>query len=124
MRIGPDREGGVLLGCGALKELAPEEGEVRSMRIDPAARRRGVATRMLSHLLEAARARGYRRISLETGSQEFFAPARLLYRGHGFAECRPFADYQPDPNSIFVTLDLETFPVPGWQRADGYSQHA
>jgi putative acetyltransferase len=69
------REDGVLLGCGALKELAPAEGEIKSMRTDPAARRRGVATRMLSHLLEVARALGYRRVSLGTGSQEFFAPA-------------------------------------------------
>jgi putative acetyltransferase len=97
---------GALLGCGALKALAADEGEVKSMRTAPAARGRGVATRVLDTILEEARRRGYRRVSLETGSQEFFAPARRLYERHGFTACGPFADYREDPHSVFLTLAL------------------
>jgi putative acetyltransferase len=104
------RDGHTLLGCGALRELKRGEGEIKSMRTAAAARRRGIATRMLTHILDVARQRGYERVSLETGSHEFFAPARLLYSNHGFTECPPFADYRPDPNSVFMTLELSTTP--------------
>jgi putative acetyltransferase len=97
---------GDLLGCGALKELSASEGEIKAMRTTPAARGAGVGARMLAFLLEQARERGYRRLSLETGSQPFFAPARRLYERHGFAECPPFADYVLDPSSVFMTLEL------------------
>jgi putative acetyltransferase len=105
------RDGQMLLGCGALKELSPKEGEIKSMRTASSARRRGVATSMLSHLLEVARSRGYERVSLETGSDEFFAPARRLYRSYGFIECPPFADYRPDPHSVFMTMLLAASPA-------------
>ncbi len=95
-----------LLGCGALKELSPVEGEIKAMRTVAAARGAGVGARMLGFLLDRARERGYRRVSLETGSQQFFAPARRLYARHGFTECEPFADYVLDPNSVFMTLAL------------------
>ncbi|MFZ0009289.1 MAG: GNAT family N-acetyltransferase [Steroidobacteraceae bacterium] len=80
--------------------------ELKSMHTVPAARRRGVATLMLRHLIAAARSGGMRRLSLETGSWDYFEPARELYRRHGFHVCPPFADYDPDPNSTFMTLQL------------------
>ncbi|MEU4769431.1 GNAT family N-acetyltransferase [Actinosynnema sp. NPDC023794] len=97
---------GVLLGCAALKELSPSEGEIKAMRTRPEARGRGVAAHMLAFLIGESRGRGYRRVSLETGSQDFFAPARRLYARHGFVSCPPFADYRPDPTSVFMALDL------------------
>jgi len=97
---------GTLLGCGALKELAADHAEVKSMRTATSARGAGVATALLLHLVEEARRRGYARLSLETGSQDFFAPARRLYRRYGFTECGPFADYVLDPNSVFLTHEL------------------
>ena len=100
------RREGDLLGCGALKELDPDHGEIKSMRTASSARGAGVATAMLRHLLEQATARGYSRVSLETGSQEFFAPARRLYERHGFTPCGPFDDYADDPNSAFFTRRL------------------
>ncbi len=101
------REGSRLLGCAALKHLAPGEAEIKSMRTAAAARGRGVASTLLSHLLAEARHSGYRRLFLETGSQEFFAPARRLYQRHGFTDCPPFAGYAPDPNSVFMSLLLD-----------------
>jgi putative acetyltransferase len=95
-----------LLGCGALKHLDDTHGEIKSMRTTPAARGRGVATMLLGHIVDEARRRGYRRLSLETGTQPFFAPARQLYLRNGFTECAPFADYTPDPNSVFLTRTL------------------
>jgi putative acetyltransferase len=97
------RGDGLLLGCGALKELSPEQGEIKSMRTTVAARGRGVATRMLTHILDTAAGRRYTTLNLETGTQDFFAPARRLYARHGFVECPPFGDYRPDPNSVFMT---------------------
>ncbi|NUT51160.1 MAG: GNAT family N-acetyltransferase [Saccharothrix sp.] len=105
--------GDALLGCAALKELSPDEGEVKAMRTRPEARGRGVAAHVLAFLIGEARRRGYRRLSLETGSQDFFAPARRLYARHGFTPCPPFADYRPDPNSVFLALDLTTPRSPG-----------
>ena len=99
-------EGGELLGCGALKELDPRHGEVKSMRtarrISAGASARGSS----KHLIAEARSRSYRRLSLETGSMEAFAPARRLYERFGFEECPPFADYRPDPHSVYMTLSL------------------
>ncbi|WP_394552772.1 GNAT family N-acetyltransferase [Agromyces sp. MMS24-JH15] len=95
-----------LLGCVALKELEPGHGELKSMRTDAAARGRGLGALLLEHVLDEAHRRGYRRLSLETGSQEFFVPARTLYAKYGFAECGPFADYVLDPHSVFMTREL------------------
>jgi putative acetyltransferase len=97
---------GELLGCGALKELDPAHGEVKSMRTAPAHRRRGVGRALLTHIVAEARARSYARLSLETGAAVAFAPARRLYEGFGFAYCPPFADYAADPNSVFMTRTL------------------
>ncbi|MEP7072049.1 MAG: GNAT family N-acetyltransferase [Verrucomicrobiota bacterium] len=95
-----------LLGCGALKQLDPEQGEIKSMRTASNHRRKGVAHSLLQHILAEARRRGYRRLSLETGSQPGFEPARQLYSQAGFVACAPFADYTNDPNSFFLMLEL------------------
>lgn len=95
-----------LLGCGALKRLSADHGEVKSMHTAEAHRRKGVARLLLTHLITIARAGGMTRLSLETGSWPFFLPARALYARHGFVDCEPFGDYVPDPNSVFMTLDL------------------
>ncbi|GAB4367911.1 MAG: GNAT family N-acetyltransferase [Kiloniellaceae bacterium] len=100
-------DGDDLLGCGALKQLDAAHGEIKSMHTAKAARGRGVARRMLAHIIAEARARGYRRLSLETGSMDAFAPARGLYAAFGFTFCEPFADYVLDPNSVFMTLELQ-----------------
>ena len=95
-----------LLGCGALKELDPRHGEIKSMRTVSRHLRKGVAARLMDHILEEAKRRSYRRLSLETGSMEAFAPARILYERYGFKLCGPFADYVEDPYSVFMTRDL------------------
>jgi putative acetyltransferase len=100
------RREGHLLGCAALKELDATHAEVKSMRTAAESRGSGVATALLRHVLDEARRRGYARVSLETGSQDFFAPARRLYTRHGFTECGPFADYALDPHSRFFTRQL------------------
>jgi len=97
-----------LLGCGALKELTPLHGEIKSMRTTAAHRRKGVARAMLEHIIAEARRRDYARLSLETGTQPAFEPARRLYRSFGFEHCPPFADYTEDPNSCFMTRVLGT----------------
>ena len=96
-----------LLAVGARAELAPDPGAVTSVHTAEAARRRGVARLMLDHIVAEARARGYRRLSLETGSMDYFAPARAMYRRHGFRDCAPFGRYVEDPNSVFMTMALE-----------------
>lgn len=99
-------ENGQLLGCGALKELDSQHGEIKSMRTSNRYRRQGVAKALLTHILEEARRRDYKRLSLETGSHEAFAPARSLYAAFGFTACEPFADYSLDPYSVFMTCEL------------------
>lgn len=99
-------EGPQLAGCGALKELDPTHAEIKSMRSALTHRGRGIGKRMLQHILDTARQRGYTRLSLETGSMPFFVPARSLYEAFGFEYCPPFADYKPDPYSMFMTLLL------------------
>ena len=96
-------DNGELLGCGALKQLDSQHGEVKSMRTVAAHLRKGVARAILAHLIEQARRRGYTRLSLETGSMESFEPARKLYESFGFEYCEPFADYIEDPYSVFMT---------------------
>ncbi len=97
---------GQLLGCGALKELDRQHAEIKSMRTSSAHLRKGVAKAMLSHILEEARRRSYRRLSLETGSAQAFEPARRLYASCRFTFCGPFADYVEDPYSVFMTREL------------------
>ena len=99
-------QGQELAGCGALKELDAGHGEIKSMRTAKAHLRKGVATLLLEHIIAEAKRRGYRRLSLETGSMAFFEPARRLYSRFGFSFCPPFADYVEDPNSVFMTREL------------------
>lgn len=98
--------GARLLGCGALRELTPEHGEVKSMRTAMAHRRSGAGRAVLAHIMDEARRRAYRRLSLETGSMPAFAPAHRLYESFGFTYCGPFGDYVADPNSVFMTRSL------------------
>lgn len=100
-----------LLGCCALKQISTSHAEVKSMRTGGAHRRKGVARVMLGHLIQEALARGYTQLSLETGSQPEFEPARSLYAAFGFMYCGPFGDYLEDPNSVFMTRWLRE-PVP------------
>jgi putative acetyltransferase len=95
-----------LLGCGALKELATDHGEIKSMRTATPHLRKGVAKQLLAHLIAEARRRSYTRLSLETGSGEAFEPARRLYASFGFEFCGPFIGYVEDPYSTFMTLAL------------------
>ena len=95
-----------LLGVGALKRLSPQHGEVKSMHVITTRRGQGAGRAMLDHIVEVAKAEGMTRLSLETGSKEYFRAARAFYRRNGFADCPPFADYRSDANSVFMSLDL------------------
>lgn len=100
------RQRGELLAMGALRHLDEQHAELKSMHTAAAARRRGVGRRVLEHLIDTARARGYQRISLETGTMDAFEPARALYREHGFEECEPFGEYRRSPSSVCMTMRL------------------
>ncbi len=99
-------ENGALLGCGALKELDTHHAEIKSMRTAARHLRRGVARKLLQHILAEAKRRGYSRLSLETGAMAAFAPARKLYANFGFTDCAPFAAYVADPYSVFMTREI------------------
>jgi putative acetyltransferase len=99
-------ENGHLVGCGALKELDYKHGEIKSMRTSSSHLRKGVAKKVLQHIIAEAKNRNYRRLSLETGSMTAFKPARRLYASFGFQYCKPFSDYIEDPNSVFMTMEL------------------
>lgn len=99
-------EGNELVGCGALKEMDPQHGEIKSMRVTYAHRGRGIGRKMLQHILTEAERRGYTRLSLETGSMAAFEPARQLYASFGFEPCGPFGAYKADPNTAFMTKEL------------------
>jgi len=99
-------QGHELAGCGALKELDAEHGEIKSMRTAKGHLRKGVASMLLERIISEAKRRGYRRLSLETGSMPYFEPAHRLYRKFGFRTCPLFAGYVEDPNSVFMTKEL------------------
>lgn len=100
------RGDGVLLGVGALRHLAADHGEVKSMHTAAESRGRGVGRAVLDHIVAVARDRGYRRLSLETGTMAAFAPARAMYLAAAFTRCAPFGDYAESPNSMFFTRVL------------------
>ena len=100
------RDGDRVVGCAALKRLDDTHAEVKSMRTAADLARQGIATRLLGTVIDHARDGGFRRLSLETGAEAFFAPARALYARHGFVECEPFGDYRPDPLSVFMTREI------------------
>jgi len=95
-----------LVGCGAIKRLDDGHAELKSMRTAPTRKGRGIASHLLEHIITEARQMGFTRLSLETGAAEFFRPARKLYEKFGFDYCEPFADYRPDPHSVFMTRAL------------------
>lgn len=95
-----------LAGFGALKELEPDHGEVKSMRVAPAARGKGVGRAILEHIVAEAQKRGYHRLSLETGTATLHVPAIALYRSAGFTSCDAFADYEPSPHNQFFQRNL------------------
>ncbi|MCV2362644.1 GNAT family N-acetyltransferase [Paucibacter sp. DJ1R-11] len=99
--------GQMLAATAAIKHLDAAHAELKSMRTAAVLRGRGLARRMLRHVLSEARQRGYRRLSLETGTQDFFEPARQLYASEGFVDCAPFGGYRLDPYSCFMTLELK-----------------
>ncbi|GAA0787216.1 MULTISPECIES: GNAT family N-acetyltransferase [Pseudomonadati] len=95
-------DNGQLAACGGIKQLTTTHAEIKSMRVANAHRRKGVAAKLLQHILDFAQTKGYQKISLETGTMDFFAPARQLYSRFGFQEGDTFADYPIDPNSMFM----------------------
>ncbi len=95
-----------LVGCGALKEIDTTHGEIKSMKTSPGHLRKGVARKLLEHIIKIAKERNYKKLSLETGSLAAFKPAQRLYESVGFEYCKPFADYKEDPNSVFMTKEL------------------
>jgi putative acetyltransferase len=99
-------EGDCVIAIGALKRLSESHGEIKSMHTEQSHRRKGAGSAMLRHIIARARQIGLFRLSLETGSWPYFIPARELYKRHGFTECPPFADYVPDPNSVFMTMEI------------------
>ncbi|OPG14340.1 GNAT family N-acetyltransferase [Microbispora sp. GKU 823] len=96
-------DGDTIVGCGAIKRLDPEHAELKSMRTSAARKRSGIASLLLAHIIAEAGRMGFTRLSLETGSADFFLPARRLYEKFGFGYCEPFAGYRPDPHSVFMT---------------------
>ncbi len=99
-------DGGEVVGCAALARIDEGHAELKSMRTAPHRVGEGIAARLLEHALAEARAAGFTRVSLETGSEPFFEPAHRLYLRHGFVECPPFGGYRPDPLSLFMTRAL------------------
>jgi len=99
-------EGDLLAGCVAIRELSDTEAELKSMRTVATFRNKGVATQLLSFVIEFAESKNYKALSLETGTQRYFEAARQLYAKNGFKDCGPFANYKPDPNSHFMTKTL------------------
>ncbi len=100
------RDNGVLLGCGALKQLDAGSAEIKSMKTAPAHERKGVASLLLEHIVAVAKTRKLHSLLLETGTPAAFIPAQKLYTRHGFVECPPFGDYKIDPYSVFMRLDI------------------
>ncbi len=104
------RRDGTALGIAALRQLDPQHAEVKSMHTAAEARGLGIGGALVDHLIAVARERGFRRVSLETGSAAAFAPAHALYASRGFEPCEPFGDYRPTPHSCFMTL-VEAAPT-------------
>lgn len=97
-------DGNQLAGIGALKRISQTHAEIKSMKTAKTFLRKGIASLLLNHIIEEAKKSGYQQLSLETGSMDFFAPARKLYSSFGFLECGPFEGYIEDPNSVFMTI--------------------
>ena len=99
-------DGDNLVGCGALKLLEKEHGEFKSIRVADKFRKNGMGEKIIAHLIDQAKQIGIKRLSIETGSGDFFAPARKLFTKFGFKKCKPFAHYKDDPNSCYFSLEI------------------
>ena len=99
-------ENNELIGCGALKFLEKNHGEFKSIRVADQFRKKGIGERIINHLIEEAKKLKISKLSIETGSGDFFLPARNLFSKFGFKTCPPFAHYKDDPNSCYYTLNL------------------
>jgi putative acetyltransferase len=99
-------DGQRLAGCGAFKQIDADHAEVKSMRTSSGYKNKGIASQLLVHIVEQAKQNGFKKLSLETGSMDYFKPAHGLYQKYGFSFCGPFSDYKEDPNSKFMSLDL------------------
>jgi putative acetyltransferase len=99
-------ENNELIGCGALKFLEKHHGEFKSIRVADKFRKNGMGEKIISHLIDQAKQIGIKKLSIETGSGDFFAPARKLFKKFGFKECEPFAHYKEDPNSCYYSLNI------------------
>ena len=99
-------DGDNLVGCGALKLLEKGHGEFKSIRVADKFRKNGMGEKIISHLIDQAKQIGIKKISIETGSGEFFIPARKLFKKFGFKPCKPFANYKYDPNSCYFNLEI------------------
>jgi len=95
-----------LAGCGALKELTTDHAELKSMRTSKCYLRKGVAAKLLTHILKIAESRHYSKVSLETGTANAFVPAQKLYKSFAFETCEPFSNYAKDPYSVYFTKSL------------------
>ena len=96
----------MLIGCGALKFLEENHGEFKSIRVVDEFRKKGYGIKILEHLITEAKKLKIKKLSLETGSGNFFIPARALFKNLGFVECNPFAHYKKDPNSCYMSLEI------------------
>ena len=100
-------EENTLIGCGALKFLDENHGEFKSIRVVDDYRKKGYGFKIINHLIEEAKKLDVTKLSLETGSGDFFLPARKLFQKVGFEKCSPFAHYKEDTNSCYMSLDLK-----------------
>ena len=96
-----------IIGCGALKFLDENHGEFKSIRIADSFRKNGLGVKIIDHLINEAKKLNIKKISIETGSGDFFLSARKLFQKCGFKSCKPFAHYKEDPNSCYFTLDIK-----------------
>jgi len=99
-------ENNELIGCGALKTLSEEHGEFKSIRVADKFRKKRYGEKIIAHLIDKSKKIGIKKLSVETGAGDFFAPARKLFKNFGFKKCKPFAHYKEDPNSCYYNLNL------------------
>ena len=95
-----------LVGCGALKFLEKKHGELKSIRIADTFRKKNYGKKVIEHLILEAKKLKINKLSLETGAGNFFEPARKLFRNCGFKDCDPFDDYKENPDSCYMTIDI------------------
>ena len=95
-----------ILACGAIKMLDKEHAEIKSMHTLEKARGKGIGNQLVNHIIQQARAKNIKRLSLETGTADAYFPAHRLYKRHGFQECPAFSDYQESIHSLYMTKSI------------------